>query len=386
MEVLFEPEPHLSDSLTYDITAWSLPFAYGLEAYALKDRLESKKSYEPYQAPPVRLAASPYAWCVHRRSLAEAVFIGELLQQGVKVRTATQSFSMADQRFAPGAFVINRADNRYPSGDLDQIVQAAAAKANVPLHPIFTGFSGSGNDLGSEAFPMVSRPEVAIVYGDEVDDNSFGHTWFFFERELRYPVAQVPVDKLHKVKLGDFNTLVFPDGYYSLSESQLKIIEEWAKNGGRIIAFEGGARAFADKDGFDLKMKAEPKKDSTDAPKPYRMRERERISDQLPGAIVKAKTDNSHPLAFGLPEVYFSLKTSSNAYQMPEKAVAAVYLEDSYQSYGFIGSRVKPKLKKTPVAMAQRMGDGQAIFFIDNPLFRCFWEQGKMLFANAVFY
>ncbi len=386
VEVLFEPEPHLSDSLTYDITAWSLPFSYGLDAYALKDRLESKKPFEPYKAPEVRLAASPYAWCIHRRSLAEAEFLGEILQRGVKVRTATKPFSMADQQFAAGAYVINRGDNRNMPGDLDQIVQSAAAKANVPLHPIFTGFAGTGNDLGSEAFPMVTRPEAAIVYGDDVDDNSFGHTWFFFEQELHYPVSQVPLDKLHKVKLNDFNTLIFPDGSYSLSETQLKVIEDWVKNGGRLIAFQGGAKAFADKDGFDLKMKPEPKKDSTDMPKPYRMRERESISDQLPGAIVKAKVDNTHPLAFGLPDYYFSLKTTPNAFQMPEKATAAVYLEDSYQSYGFIGSRVKPQLKKTPLAEAQKMGEGQAIYFIDNPLFRCFWEEGKMLFANAVFY
>ena len=135
-----------------------------------------------------------------------------------------------------------------------------------------------------------------------------------------------------------------------------------------------------------MKMKPEPKKDSTESPRPYRMRERESISDQLPGAIVKAKVDNTHPLAFGLPDYYFSLKTSPSAFQMPDKATAAIYLEDNYQSYGFIGSHVKPQIKKTPIAEAQKMGEGQVIYFIDNPLFRCFWEQGKMLFANAVFY
>ena len=385
VEVLFEPEPHLSDSLTYDITAWSLPFAYGLNAYALKDRLEAKKSYEPYKAERIKLAASPYAWCIHRRSLAESVFLGAILQKGVKVRAATKPFAMADQQFAAGTFVINRGDNRNMS-DLDQVVQAAAEAANVPLHPIFSGYAGSGHDLGSDAFAMITPPEVALVYGDDVDDNSFGHTWFFFEHELGYPVTPVSLDRLHKVKLSDFNTLIFPGGSYSLTDVQLKTIEDWVKNGGHLIAFEGGAKAFADKEAFDLKAKPEPKKDSTLALRPYRMRERDNISDQLPGAIVKAKVDNSHPLAFGLPDYYFSLKTVATAYQMPEKAVAAVYLEDTYQSYGFIGSRVKPNLKKTPIAAAQRMGEGQAIYFVDNPLFRCFWAQGKILFANAVFY
>lgn len=386
VQVLFEPESRLSDSLTYDITAWALPFAYGLDAYALKERLESKKAFEPYKAREVKLAASPYAWCVHRRSLAEAVFLSEIMQKGVRVRTAAKSFAIADQNFDAGAFVINRADNRLIANELDKIVQTAAEKANVPLHPIFTGFSGKGSDLGSDAFAPLERPSVALVYGDDVDDNSFGHTWFFFEREIGYPVSPVPLDKIHRVNLNDFTTLIFPNGSYSLSDNQLKIIQDWAKSGGKLIAFDGGVKAFAGKEGFEIKLKDEAKKDSTVAPKPYQSRERERISDQIPGAIVKAKVDNSYPLALGLSDYYFSLKTSADAYQMPEKATAVIYLEETYQSYGFIGSRVKPRLKKTPIVVVQKMGEGRAVFFVDNPLFRSFWEQGKVLFANAVFF
>ncbi|GIS52983.1 hypothetical protein Ct9H90mP29_00250 [bacterium] len=37
---LFEPKTHVSDSLTYDITAWSLPYIYGLEAFATEATLD----------------------------------------------------------------------------------------------------------------------------------------------------------------------------------------------------------------------------------------------------------------------------------------------------------------------------------------------------------
>ena len=39
VKVLFEPNSKLSDSATYDITAWALPYAMGLEAYAVKDKI-----------------------------------------------------------------------------------------------------------------------------------------------------------------------------------------------------------------------------------------------------------------------------------------------------------------------------------------------------------
>ena len=36
-KVLFEPKSWLKDSVTYDITAWALPYAYGLQSHAVKE-------------------------------------------------------------------------------------------------------------------------------------------------------------------------------------------------------------------------------------------------------------------------------------------------------------------------------------------------------------
>ena len=48
VNVLFEPNGKLTDSLTYDITAWSLPYAYGLEAIAATYEVPGKtKPIEP---------------------------------------------------------------------------------------------------------------------------------------------------------------------------------------------------------------------------------------------------------------------------------------------------------------------------------------------------
>ena len=387
VQVLFEPEHRLSDSLTYDITAWALPYAYGLEAFALKQRLEPKWSFEPYTALQIQLAAPPYAWCVHRRSLAEARFLTEILEAGVKVRYSMKPFALADQQFDAGALVITRADNNVLSADLDAKVLAAAERANVPLHPIFSGWTGKGRDLGSENFVPLSHRSVALVYGDDVDANSFGHTWFFFEQELEMPVSPVPVDRLDRLRWSQYNTIVFPNGTYNLSEPALKAIQEWVRQGGRIIAFEGGVKAFAEKEGFGLKSKSGERKDSAStAPLPYQSRERDSVSDQSPGAIVQTQVDTTHPLAFGFSGKYFSLKTTSNLFEMPNNASCAIWLGEDFRALGFIGSRLKPKLQNTPIAVVQKIGQGDVVYFVDNPLFRSFWEQGKILFANALFF
>jgi hypothetical protein len=58
--------------------------------------------------------------------------------------------------------------------------------------------------------------------------------------------------------------------------------------------------------------------------------------------------------------------------------------KDSYQA-GFVGHQLKEKLKETLIIGSQRIGKGQIVYIADNPLFRGFWYQGKLLFGNAVF-
>ena len=385
VQALFEPEPKLGDSMTYDITAWSLVFAHGLDAYALKERLEPKKAYETYHPQKDLAIATPYAWCVHRKSIAEARFVTELLRNGVRVRTAIEPFTMAEQQYAAGAFVISRADNRHVTR-LEELVNQAAERSNVRVFPVFSGLSAKGKDLGSEAFRLLKQPKIAMVYGDDVDNHSFGHAWHFFETDLQQPITMLELDRLHRINLENYNTIIFPNGQYQIDESTLMALENWMSKGGRLIAMEGALKAFIGKDGVDLKLREMPKRDSSMMHRPFAVRQRDGLSDGLPGAIVRCAVDNSHPLGYGLHSYYYSLKTLPDAFDMPERADAPVYLDHSFQSYGFIGSRLKPLLKKTPVVVAQKMGDGEALFFIDNPLFRGFWEQGKMLFSNALLF
>merc|ERR1711916_347372 len=44
VKVLLEPEAKLTDSITYDITAWSIPFAYGLKGFYTDYELEQNSN------------------------------------------------------------------------------------------------------------------------------------------------------------------------------------------------------------------------------------------------------------------------------------------------------------------------------------------------------
>ena len=118
---------------------------------------------------------------------------------------------------------------------------------------------------------------------------------------------------------------------------------------------------------------------------PYGGSERRFISNYNPGAIISVEMDDTHPMSFGIGEKYYSLKTGSTAYDYLDGGVNAGRVRTDPKSFGFIGAGAKKQLNETLVFGVDGMGRGNVIYMIDNPLYRGFWEQGKLLFANAPF-
>mgnify|MGYP001000194757 CR=1 FL=1 len=259
-----------------------------------------------------------------------------------------------------------------------------AMAAAIDVFPAKTGFVGRGQDFGSGGLSVLTKPEVAMVYSDDCDENSFGHLWWHFEHELEYPLVELSLAQVEKGDLDGINTLILPEGIAVKDQEKLK---EFAQKGGHIIAVGDAVKQFADKDGFDLKTKPAPADDKKDngEPKPLGSKSRAAMSDAVYGAIVKNKVDMTNPLAFGLGETYFSLKTNSNRFEFLKNSTA-IWLGETYQSYGFIGAKLRPQLGSTLTAGTQKIGRGSITYLVDPPLFRAFWQEGKLLFDNAVFF
>src|SRR5205085_2010071 len=118
----------------------------------------------------------------------------------------------------------------------------------------------------------------------------------------------------------------------------------------------------------------------------YENREREQIRNLTPGSIFKVQLDNTHPLAFGYPNFYYTLKQDDRIYEyLEEKGWNVGVLKKQTQVAGFVGSKLKEKLKDGLLFGAMEIGSGDLVILAENPLFRDFWENGKLLFSNAVF-
>ena len=94
LRVLFERQSRISDSVTYDITAWSVPYVYGLQAYGLNNYVTGVEGAGGVGCEARRGARAGYDVCVCGAvGWSEQCRVpGSLLRKGVKVRFAERPF------------------------------------------------------------------------------------------------------------------------------------------------------------------------------------------------------------------------------------------------------------------------------------------------------
>jgi hypothetical protein len=388
LNVLMEPKTFVADSDTYDITAWSLPYAYGLTTYGVKESFKP----ESLTLGDTKLPATPnpraYAYVSAWQSVNDVKFLAALIKKGIKVRYSEKPFEAAGKKFEAGSLLITRAGN--DRADFDDEVTAAATSLNHELVPLTSGFVDKGHDLGSDVIRYIQPPRVMLIAGEGVSAEAMGEVWHFFEQQIGYPISLVKYKDLNRVRLENFDVAIFPDGEYEDFPSDK--LQGWIRNGGKLIAIQNAVAELVDKKGFDIKKKEDKKDDKADDKNKtpnlnhYADRDNNALRSSVPGAIYKIDLDNTHPLGFGLSNNYYTLKLSDDIYDFlgDDDWNVGTLKKDGYVS-GFVGQKSKEKIRDGLLIGVQSMGRGNVIYMVDDPIFRSFWENGKLLLSNAVF-
>lgn len=391
VRVLFEPKPELADSLTYDITAWEAHYSFGVEGFAIQGQVEVQPISFDTESELTPVVSDPYAYLVEWKSFDDAQFLAHLFKQGIRARYAEESFSIQGKNYDAGTLIITRKGNEKLSNRFDAILKDAALVFNRNLVPVTSGLVTQGKDFGSSSVQFIEAPRVGVLAGEGTSSNMVGHIWHFFDQQLNYPVTMIPVDQLSRMDWSEFDVIIMPSGSYGygLTDSQLSDIRQWVRSGGSLIAVEGANGFFAGKDGFSLQRKSsgsDEDKDPEDRLRRYADAERESVVNFNAGAIYPLHMDPTHPLAFGYGEQYMSLKLGSTAYEFLEDGWNVGVVMDGAPRSGFVGHKAQESITQSLSYGVQSLGRGEIIYMVDNPFFRGFWHNGKLLISNAVFF
>ncbi|WP_117884481.1 M14 metallopeptidase family protein [Aureibaculum luteum] len=399
INALFEPQTKIVDSLTYDITAWALPYSRGLETYALSSPLVSESVSEDVKgAPPVGVE-KPYAYLAKWNSTSDVSFLSYLLQHKVKVRFSQLAFSVEGKKYDAGTLIITRRGNEKLGEKFDEIVSEATQKFDRVVTGVATGLVSEGKDFGSSSVSYLKAPKIAVLSGDGVSSLGFGEVWHFFEQQIKYPITVLDTDYFGRINLDKYDVLVLPSGSYGsiLKKEKLSELKKWVQSGGRIVAIDRALNTFADSDDFDLATfkDEDDKKENEKEDKEWKEKliledydnlERQSLSNIITGSIFKASMDNTHPLGFGYQKSYHTLRLNSNHYTyLKDGGNVSVIKSKNDLVSGFAGVNALKNIDESLVFGVEDMGRGAVIYLADNPLFRSFWENGKLVFCNAIF-
>jgi hypothetical protein len=178
---------------------------------------------------------------------------------------------------------------------------------------VSSGFVDKGADFGSPDVRMILPPKVALLTGELTSSLGAGEVWHFFDQTLNYPLTLINGEDVGRIDLKRYDVLIIPNGSYRqfINKSMSDKLKEFVRSGGRLIAMQSAVEQLAAED-WGIKPKdlkdEKPANDSYTLLKKYGDRERENV-EQITGAIYKVELDNTHPLAFGYPENYYTVTT-----------------------------------------------------------------------------
>lgn len=392
VKVLFEPKSKLSDSATYDITAWSLPYVYGLNAYASKEKLNLGGAYVRNK---VINTGTEYGYVLPWIGVGTVKAVGQLMKKGLLLRYSEVPFEVNGNKFNRGAIIILKTSNQEFGDGLWSIVRNVADENNLQLFPVSTGMVDKGFDFGSDMVHSLKAPRIVLITGDAISTTAAGGIWSFFEQELNYPLTQVSTNDVQRIDWSKVDVLIMPDGNHKyLNEKDItENIKNWIKKGGNVVALESAVTqlvkaeiAFKNKKAEDADKKEKDKSPGYEVLNNYEDRERDALSDMTAGSIYRIELDNTHPLAFGYSDFYYALKQDDYLYEfLTGNGWNVGVIKKDNQVAGFVGANLKDKLRDGMLYGVQQIGSGTVTCLSDDVIFRNFWENGKLLFCNAVF-
>lgn len=381
---LHEEEEHREVGINarfYDLTAWSMPYTFRVNAFLLPAVPASvTRISQVAVAPAVNLQNARVSYVFEPGSEASIRMLAGLLADSVRVHFAQKWFKAGDETFPQGAFVVRVAANNERVHD---IVRKHALASGAHVVALNSGLVTEGTDLGSNSVFPVRTPRVALVGGEGVSGNSFGASWYAFDQRMHFPVTNIPLSSVGSSAIDEFNVIVLPSAF-SIEQSTADRLASWVRAGGVLITMDGSTQWLSgDKVGIS-RLRA--RRDSTRADN----QPGAPLPAGVPGAIVRVVADTLSPLTAGVDEpVFTALVFSDRVYKTPKdfrpgEVVIRYSGEKNLRVAGYLWPEVPARLADTPYLWTERVGRGRVIAFAGDPNFRDMWRGMYPLFANAV--
>ncbi len=435
-------------SRMYDVTAWNVCMAYGLEGYWAKGVTDIPRNGSRAEKVLPPQAQPTYGFLIDGASSDTPLATIRLLTRECKVRVAREPFAIGGHDYLPGTLLLRRHENPE---SLNERVAEATGDLTLDVRPVSTALSEEGPDLGGRRFGLLHTPRVAIASQWPMSSTSFGSNWYLLDARAGLRVSPINIQRLARMDLRKYNVLVLPAARGTsglpavLNESVCKKLKKWVDAGGTLIAMGGSAAYLANPDrglsavrlkrdvlselpvyaeelkrerlAWEVKVDLDevwgkpktPQEESDPDPaaedtearkksdKAKDLNELRREDDWLRmfrprGAIVAAELRPDHWICAGIVSEAKNgkrlpvLLSSSFALMSKYPVRTPVRLADAHdlRLAGLLWPEARRRWSNSAYVTVERVGFGQVILFASDPFFRGYFESTGRLLLNAV--
>jgi hypothetical protein len=399
----------------YDVTAWSLPLLFNVEAIA--NGAVSTGSFEP--AKPSRIvpgqvhggSAASVAYLVPWGGQAAGRLLTAALREDLKVHSSDKPFSQDGVKFPAGSLILKVAAN---PADLGERLPRLARETGAEIYGTNSGWVDDGVNFGSRWVVPIKKPAIAIAWDTPAQSGSAGATRFVLERQYGYPVTPIRTAQLGGADLSKFQVLILPSGgnYTSvLGESGIEHVKDWVASGGTIVALgdavnflgnskvellelvqenalrEGEEKKAADKEKASGRVPGTAIASETDFDKITRAATE--LPDSVPGAIARVRIRPDYWLTAGMGDSVYTMVEGRAIYApvKADKGINAAYYDaaDKLVVSGHLWAENKKQMAFKPLVVSGTSGRGVVVGFTQDPNFRAIGDGLNILFLNAIF-
>lgn len=385
VKAMFEKRTTFTDSLFYDISAWTFPLAFNLD-YEEVNSLNNVGD-EIIELSPVTGnigQETNYAYLFEWNEYYTPKALNKILNKGIRVKVGKTPFTVEGKTYDYGSILIPVQNQKLDSKSLHEFLSEVAKESQINISSVGTGHT-IGIDLGSGDFETLQKQEVAIVVGNGITSYDAGEIWHLFDQRYDMKITKLDTEYFNRVDLARYTAIIIPNSYGGLDKAATEKLKAWVKNGGTLIGYRNTVNWLAKNEFIDLKFKKD-----TLVGKNISFEQKQNFTGAqvTGGAIFEAKLDRSHPINFGYKNNSLALFRNTNVYIEPDKNSynnPIQYTNNPLLS-GYISQEKIKLLKNSVPFQTTHMGSGRVIAFTDNTNFRAFWYGTNKLLMNAIYF
>ena len=386
IQAMFEKRTSFTDSLFYDISAWTFPLAFNVDFNELNS-LEMAGT-EINELMPIAGSVngqSNYAYLFEWNEYYTPKALHSILEKGLRAKVAKKPFTLEGIAYDYGTIMVPVQNQELNATEIHSFLKEIANESKLKITAVGTGLT-TGIDLGSRDFDAVNKQKVAIIVGDGVRSYDAGEIWHLFDTRYNMKLTKLDLSYLSRVDLSTYTDIILPSFYgNAIDEKNMENLKDWVRDGGTLIGYKNVAEWFNKNEFMKLNFRTDTLVAKNIA---FDQKQDFRGAQVTGGAIFNTKLDRSHPINFGYKNSNLALFRNTNVYIEPDKDSydnPISYTDDPLLS-GYISEENSKLIKNSVPFQVQGLGKGKVIAFTDNTNFRAFWYGTNKLLMNAIFF